>query len=306
MSRNIIILFLLLILLQPSGYSQEMTRILFVGNSYSGQIRKTLTNLIKASAEGKTTELEFITPGGKTLGFHLDTQATLEKIKTGNWDFVVLQDQSQTPAVFPEKFESAAIDLDKLIDASGAKTIFYQTWGRKDGDKMNPQTMPTYKAMQKKLSDSYASAAKRCDAILAPVGDTWAKVRKADPKLGDSLYKADGSHPSAQGAYLAACVFYVTFFEKSPATIDYKGGLSDVEATAIINAITLPEGKPKSSAFPADRTLTNANGNEIEVRIMGRSKTQIFFTMNGTNHIYDIDQLSKADQTFIRALPINR
>lgn len=217
--------------------AEETTRILFIGNSYTGQIKKTVTQLIAASPEGAKTELEFISPGGKNLQFHLNNEATVNRIAEGNWDFVVLQDQSQTPAVFPKRFKEAATDLDKLIDQSGAQTVFYQTWGRRDGDKANPTLFPDYETMQKSLSENYASTARRCDALLAPVGDTWARVRKADAELGKALYKADGSHPSAKGAFLAACVFYQTIFEQSPKSIEFIGDLTSDEVALILEAL---------------------------------------------------------------------
>lgn len=285
-----------------SNAEDGTTRILFIGNSYTGQIKKTVTSLIKASPEGATTELQFISPGGKNLEFHLQNKDTIQQIKQGNWDFVVLQDQSQTPAVFPDRFKSAAVDLDKIIDASGAQTVFYQTWGRRDGDKQNPGLLPTYKAMQKKLSDAYESTAKRCDAVLAPVGDTWAKVRKASPELGTALYKSDGSHPSEKGAWLAACVFYTTLFQKSPATIDFKGGLSEAEVSTILEALPAVKG----ISYPVSRILTNSSGTKIEVSITGRSKTDIHFTTKGKRHVYKIDRLSDTDRRFVETLPINK
>lgn len=217
--------------------AEETTRILFIGNSYTGQIKKTVSQLIAASPEGSKTELEFITPGGKNLQFHLNNEATVKRIAEGKWDFVVLQDQSQTPAVFPNRFKEAANELDKLIDRSGAQTVFYQTWGRRDGDKANPKLFPDYETMQKSLSDNYTSTAKRCDALLASVGDTWARVRKADAELGKALYKGDGSHPSAKGAFLAACVFYQTIFEKSPKSIEFTGDLTSDEVALILKAL---------------------------------------------------------------------
>ena len=62
-------------------------------------------------------------------------------------------------------------------------------------------------------------------------------VRKEYPKLGKDLYKKDGSHPSAKGAYLAACVFYATIFEKSPEKIGFTGGLSEDERRVILQAL---------------------------------------------------------------------
>ncbi len=304
--KRISLLLALSFYLFPLARADDLTRILFIGNSYTGQIKKTVTSLIEASLESDSTEIEFIHPGGKTLEFHLQTDTTVQRIKEGSWDLVVLQDQSQTPTIFPKKFEDAAVELDKLIDDSGAQTVFYQTWGRRDGDKMDAERFPDYESMQEALSESYQDAAKRCDAILAPVGDTWAKVREADPKLGTALYKEDGSHPSEKGAYLAACVFYATFFKKPPSDIAYRGGLPDDEAAMILKAIEIPGAQPEARPFPLDRTLTNADGTVLDVQITGRSKTHIYFTARGKSHRYDIKKLSEADQSFVSQLPINQ
>lgn len=230
-TRRTLFLFLFLIFTATAAPK----KILFIGNSYTGGIRGAVAKLIKESPH-TDTELTFINPGGKTIEFHLKNQATIEKIKNGKFDFVVLQDQSQTPAVFPKKFDKAAVELDKIIDQSGAQTVFYQTWGRRDGDKMNKERFPTYEKMQKALSKSYSSAAQKCRAKLARVGDTWALVRKADDKLGRELYRGDGSHPSGKGAYLAACVFYRTFFNEDPAKSKFTGGLSEEEIKTIQKA----------------------------------------------------------------------
>lgn len=230
-TRRMLFLFLFSILTAAAAPK----KILFIGNSYTGGIKGAVTKLIKESPHADT-ELTFINPGGKTLEFHLKNKATTDRIKSGKFDFIVLQDQSQFPAIFPKRFDKAAVELDKIIDQSGAQTVFYQTWGRRDGDKMNKERFPTYEKMQKGLSNSYSGAAQKCRAKLARVGDTWALVRKADDKLGRELYRGDGSHPSGKGAYLAACVFYRTFFNEGPAKSKFTGGLTEKEVQTIRTA----------------------------------------------------------------------
>lgn len=211
-------------------------RILFIGNSYTGGISGMLRKLVAASPYAKC-RLEFISPGGKTLKLHLEDEATMNKIREGNWDIVVLQDQSQTPAIFPGAFQKAARGIARIIDDSGAKTVFFETWGRRDGDKRNAHLFPNYQKMQKALSKSYKNAARSCKAELAPVGQVWAELRKADPELGLKLYTADGSHPAGPGAYLAACVFYATLFDADPATVDFHSGLTEEQVRAIHEAL---------------------------------------------------------------------
>ena len=207
-------------------------KILFVGNSYTGQVRSAVTKFFAASAH-REIRLEFITPGGRTLKQHGGTAQTVQKISAGGWDIVVLQDQSQTPAVFPEKFLTASKGLNKVITDSGAKTAYYQTWGRRDGDKQNTGRFGTYTKMQDALTKSYAQAAKRDKAILVPVGEVWRAFRKRDSKLGRELYKGDGSHPSATGAYLAACCLYAVLTGGDPASVKFDGGLPAAQASAI-------------------------------------------------------------------------
>lgn len=294
------IIVLVACLLYQGGHGEETTKILFIGNSYTGQIRGVVEKLFAASPRAATTELAFITPGGKTLAYHLSTASTRKKIENGNWDFVVLQDQSQTPAGRPKSFHTAADGLDKLIDASGAKTVFYQTWGRRDGDKANIHLFPDYESMQKALSKNYSAAAKRCDALLAPVGDSWRQVRLADAQLGTELYKKDGSHPSSKGAYLAACVFYATIFnETPPADIKFKGGLTNAELKVIMEAV-------KQKRYPLIHTLTNSSGVKIEVQITGRSSDKLYFDSKGSNHILEIKALPAKDRVFIEGLPITK
>ena len=221
---------------QLKALTSSPRRILFIGNSYTGFISRMVQKMVAASPYS-SCELAFITPGGKTLQLHLENEDTMQKIRTGNWDIVVLRDQSQTPAVFPDKFQNAAKDIDKIIDDSGAQTVFYETWGRRDGDKMNIQLFPDYKSMQKALSKSYKRVARRCKAKLAPVGQAWAELRKEHPELGRKLYEADGSHPSGHGAYLAACVFYATLFDADSSTIDFDSGLPEDEVKTIRAAV---------------------------------------------------------------------
>ncbi len=51
-------------------HAEPPEKILFVGNSYTGQVRETVAKFFAASPH-KEIELEFITPGGQTLVQHL-------------------------------------------------------------------------------------------------------------------------------------------------------------------------------------------------------------------------------------------
>ena len=108
---------------------------------------------------------------------------------------------------------------------------------------------------------------------------------------------------------MAACVFYATIFNKSPESVSYRGGLSDEDAAVILEAVRKtsdPSRGKNSDAYPIRRTLTDRKGREIKAQIHGRSKSKIYFETGGKDFVFDVEQLSDADQTFLKTLPVNR
>lgn len=213
----------------PAARKAAPLKILFVGNSYTNGIRGVFEKFIDASPYADT-QLKFATKGGVNLKQHFEKLGTVKVIQSQAWDFVVLQDQSQTPAVFTKRFLKASIRLDEIIDKRGAQTVFYQTWGRRDGDRDNFKRFPTYWRMQKALTKAYDTAAKKTEGVVAPVGEAWSRVRREKPNLGKSLYQSDGSHPSKAGAYLAASVFYATLFKAHPNQSTFTGEMTEADS----------------------------------------------------------------------------
>lgn len=229
----------------------EPKTLLLIGNSYSAQIRRTLQQLIRH--EKLSYKVEAITPGGKTLTWHLANGAPA-KLKTAKPDLVLLQEQSQTPGLpgHRENFLKSSADLAEKIRTQGATPALYQTWGRRDGDKRNPKLYPDFATMNGKLAASYQQAATDSGATLVPIGDLWAAVRKADPLLGKKLYRGDGSHPSAHGATLVSFAIASTLLGETPDSITFKGPLTDAEFATLRNAakaiLTAPAPEPKKES----------------------------------------------------------
>ena len=101
-----------------------------------------------AISAGDSLIIDANMPGGQTLQQHTTNSTTISKIQAGGWDFVVLQEQSQIPS-FPEGQVATmmypyARYLDSVINANNtcAETIFYMTWGRKNGDAQNCPNFP--------------------------------------------------------------------------------------------------------------------------------------------------------------------
>ncbi|MDD5218689.1 MAG: SGNH/GDSL hydrolase family protein [Candidatus Omnitrophica bacterium] len=153
---------------------------------------------------------------------HAADPRLLEKINQGPWDFIVLQEQSQMPALSQAQVRKAVYpQAKKLCDLirqanPKARIVFYMTMAKKNGDLQNVRVMPvlsTYQGMQRRINQSYVAMAKQNRGLLAPVGQVWALVRRNKPSL--ELY-SDDTHPNLTGTYLAACVFYAVLFNDSP------------------------------------------------------------------------------------------
>lgn len=240
MKKFILVLFLLIT--RQLAYSQTIRHVLFLGNSYT--YVNNLPQLIAdiALSNGDTLIFDSNTPGGYTFQLHSTDATSLSKIAQGGWDFVVLQEQSQLPSFDPTQ---VAIDclpfatyLDSLINGADSctETLFYMTWGRKNGDASNCASYPpvcTYAGMQERLRESYLLMSQLNHATVAPVGTVWREVRNTNPAF--DLYQADESHPSIYGSYLAACVFYEMIFHKSVLQTTYTNVLTVTEAQLIQN-----------------------------------------------------------------------
>ncbi len=175
-----------------------------------------------------------VAQGGWTLADHVKSTETLEALNSAKWNYVVLQEQSEIPSVQQARtlaMYPAARELVRRVRASGATPVFFLTWAHREG---LPQNGMNYESMQAQLNDSYFAIAQELNAPVALVGPAWFTALKRHPEL--SLWQEDGSHPSEQGTYLAACIFYATIFREDPAGLTYRANLSK-DAAATIQAI---------------------------------------------------------------------
>lgn len=227
------ILFVLSLINHSVAQQHKTLKVLFLGNSYT--YVNNLPQLIKniALANGDTLLFDSNCPGGHTFNNHFNNATSRAKINAQTWDVVILQAQSQEPSFSPGQVASQtlpyAIKLDSLIKNNNncSETVFYETWGRKNGDASNCSSYPpicTYLGMQNRLRASYKLFADTTQSAMAPAGEAWRKSIAQNPTL--ELYSSDQSHPSLEGSYLTACVFYETLFHKSVLSNTYTAGVS--------------------------------------------------------------------------------
>lgn len=217
---------------------------LFIGNSYTYVNDLPSITSSVASSMGDTLLYETSAQGGYTLQQHSTDPTSLNKIAQGDWDFVVLQEQSQLPA-FPDNqvvtdVYPYAKELDSLIHAADTctNTIFYMTWGRQNGDASNCASFPpicTYNGMDSMLRLRYINMADSNHALLSPVGAVWHYIRNNFPAI--NLYQSDESHPTPEGSYAGACTFYTMMFRKNPTLINYNYSISAATAANIRTAV---------------------------------------------------------------------
>ncbi len=213
----------------PSGAGAgACTRVLFLGNSYTyvNDLPSTFARL--AQSGGMAVEADMVANGGETLTQHASSADDAKKIASQSWTYVVLQEQSDTPAYdsASSSMYSPARTLVDMARASGAATMLFMTWAHRDGEASAGRG--TYESAQGGVDATYLTLAGELSVPVAPVGYTWLHVRMDHPDV--NLWQDDGSHPSAAGTYLAACVFYAAIFRRSPEGLSYHGGASNAEA----------------------------------------------------------------------------
>lgn len=237
-------LFFLFLITFSFAFGQTVKRVFFIGNSYT--YVNNLPNLIKdvAASTGDILEHHSQTPGGSTLQDHANNPIVTSVINQGNWDYVVLQEQSQLPSFPNSQVQSQvypyALQLSNLIKDSNAcgNVMFYMTWGRKNGDATNCPGLPTvctYEGMDDQIYNRYMEMAATNEGVVSPVGRVWRAIRAQDPSV--ELYDQDESHPSYIGSMAAAYTFYTVLFKKDPTLVSFNGNLTSAEAQLIKNIV---------------------------------------------------------------------
>jgi len=237
------------ILLLQSGFifgqgREHYKKVLFIGNSYTYYPGTEtgfngLPQMIRdAAASVKDTLIvDERVAGGKNFKFHATDPTTISKIKQQGFDFVVLQGQSTECATDWATVQNNSLPYVRYLDSLAHKyntcsqTILYNTWGRTGYNGMSIETMENL------IAANYMAMADMLDAFVSPVGQVRSYLRKNYPAI--NLFAPDGSHPSNEGAYAAAMVFYSVIFRKDPALITWNYTIGATNAAIIRKAAKL-------------------------------------------------------------------
>lgn len=206
-------------------------KVLFVGNSYT--YFWNLPQIVQAMAAEKkmTMTTRQSTSGGTHWGHHWRGERNLKTkklIQSGEFDAIVLQNHSLSTFNRVDSMFYFGKKLNDLAKNDDVEVFFYLTWARE----WNP-------LMQKTITEQYTKLAQGLKATIVPVGPAWALARQLRPNF--SLYDDDGSHPSALGTYLSACVFYGVLTGQSPIGLSYRLTATDADGEKIYLTIQSKE-----------------------------------------------------------------
>lgn len=213
---------------------QDTLRVLFLGNSYTSY--NNLPQLVKdlSTSAGKNLITDVNMPGGITISGHLNDPTSIAKVSQGNWDYVVVQEQSQLPTIDYYRYNDmypSLTDLKMMVEQFSpcAKLITYMTWGRRyGGQQCDPNgvycspVFTGFNHMQDSLTSAYMQISDMLNIQCAPVGVAWQQV------LNDTnlvLHSADNSHPNMDGSYLAACAIYSSIWKAPSSGIAFNAGI---------------------------------------------------------------------------------
>ena len=224
-----------------AALAEDPQRILFIGNSYTGvnKLPDVFVEVVKSSGR-QAPVVKSSTPGGRTLKQHLAIVGSMKLVDEGGWDVVVLQGQSQEPAIAEKdravrkEFQESAAELCKRVRAKSpkAKIFFYETWARHadywKASKKGPDVGADPKEMQTRLRKWYGVVAKDNGATFVPCGDAWELNYASSAPL--RLHTSDHSHPEFVGTYLNALIFFGKIYEVKAPAPKWLGKLDEAQA----------------------------------------------------------------------------
>jgi len=206
----------------PVAEIEPPESILFVGNSFTFYNNASYTHLRKLlvaeyASSRQRIFLKSMTISGAMLADHAGGLEQL--LASRSWDVIVLQGQSRA-AIDKDMaagFESTARTYSKAIRARGAEPVLFMTWAYAGQPEMTAQ-----------LATEFGHLGRKLNVMVIPVGLAFG--RATETINGIVLHDPDKKHPSLEGTYLAAAVFYASLYGKSPVPLAYNAGLDDKTA----------------------------------------------------------------------------
>ncbi len=181
-------------------------RLLFIGNSHTnrnGGIDQSVAFLAASVDPNLRVHAERIAQGSAHLWDHYGNEETLETIRAGEWDVVVLRGSGYTALVDTVYFNPHVRLFAELVAEAGARLALVIPWTGAD-----------YGHLADDISRNVSRIGSEVGAIVLPLATTWITARQQCADI--NLYEADEGHPSPHGTYLSACTIFSILYEMSP------------------------------------------------------------------------------------------
>ena len=209
-------LIILLILLSQICRSQKQEKVLFVGNSFTfyWNLPSQLEKMVQE--QNLVWDVNQSTAGGATLRDHWQGNKDLktrEILSKTTFERVIFQDHSTYPILHIDTTDFYFSKLKTLLPPQ-TKIYLYATWYYPNFP-VEGLVIEDSKEIESNLRDI---SKKYKNIEIIPVGRAFDLFSSKYPDI--KLLTDDEKHPSHNGSYLAACVFYATLTGQSSKGLD--------------------------------------------------------------------------------------
>lgn len=169
-------------------------KVLFVGNSHTYfNDMPELFARFAAETTGEKPEVVMLAYSGRSLEWHRKEYFSLRfNLLYGNYDYCIIQ-QAAHPYPPVESTLEYGKEIIDLCHRNNTVPVVYMTWA----EKRCPEN-------QQIMIDTCEKLAKENNALLAPIGRVWQKVRQEHNDI--ELFYKDGEHAGPYGDFLIAAV----------------------------------------------------------------------------------------------------
>ena len=190
---------------RPARTALGSLSILFVGDqaTLAGDQPELLAALSRSAGVPRPAKVTVRAQASDRFERMASSKSLLAEISSGRYDVVVLQEAlvvlggaRRTPA--------HARPLVEAAQRGGATPILVMTWGLRDRPSIAFETAAV----------NVSAWAAQLDALVAPVGLAWRRAQTRNSAV--ALHDADGRNPSADGAWLNACVLHQLLYGELP------------------------------------------------------------------------------------------
>lgn len=193
----------------------DSKKMLFIGNSFTYYYGTAFMFKEIARTEGHQVDAVIGVKGSQSFEEHLRLYMSLDAIKQGGYDVAFLQDTSPNPAIYAEKGTQSILDFSNQINAltlthsPACQIVYERTWACPYS---NYRGYGSYDKLDYLLKTGIEKLQQDVDhkgIIVSPIGLGFRVARGENINL---LFK-DDRHQSREGAYMKACINYLTIYK---------------------------------------------------------------------------------------------